>query len=618
MPWKEHILKTDVAAAGFKGIVFHELLFNGQRQILARYPNFDPSNPYGGGWAFVAGKMLPLYQDVPGDDKHTFHPEPQDIHRWAHPEEIEVFIFPRYNWWNNVVPIKSIDADSKTITLAGNVSYAIRPGDRYFFENALEELDAPGEWYLDRAGILYFWPPAPIDSKTVIAAPLVDSIIEADGVSKLTIKGLTLECAEDNGVVLKNCTDCIVAACTLRNIGTACTGKSSAINITGGDKCGAVGNDIHDVGSNAISIAGGVVQTLTPCGHYADNNYCHHFGQVYKQGVGVSLFGVGCRASHNLIHDGPRFGILFGGNKHLIEFNHVRHVDLETEDTGGLYCNGRDWLTSRGTVVRYNYIHDILGFGRRGGNGDFQSPYFSWGIYLDDDSAGLDLIGNIVARCVRGCVNLHNARDNLIENNVFVDAAEQQIQATGWDIKSHFWHDFSPTMALNWEKVKDQPAWKSLRGMDINPLKAPLPSGLIMEGNVCRKNIFYYHGKNSRLFSLVRVPLDHHTSDSNLVWHMDEPVLMQTAKLETWADWQHQGFDAHSEVADPLFVDAAHDDYHLKADSPATRLGFHPIPIDQIGPYRDPLRASWPIVEAEGAREKPPKIPPKAKVASKK
>jgi hypothetical protein len=40
------------------------------------------------------------------------------------------------------------------------------------------------------------------------------------------------------------------------------------------------------------------------------------------------------------------------------------------------------------------------------------------------------------------------------------------------------------------------------------------------------------------------------------------------------------------------------------------KLGFRPIPVERIGPYRDDLRASWPIVEAEGAREKPKSAAP--------
>ena len=77
------------------------------------------------------------------------------------PEEGEVFVFPRYNWWNNIIGIKGIDRDQRLITLGKDASYAIRPGDRYYVENLFEELDAPGEWYLDgREHALYFWPPS--------------------------------------------------------------------------------------------------------------------------------------------------------------------------------------------------------------------------------------------------------------------------------------------------------------------------------------------------------------------------------------------------------------------------------------------------------------------------
>ena len=52
-----------------------------------------------------------------------------------------------------------------------------------------------------------------------------------------------------------------------------------------------------------------------------------------------------------------------------------------------------------------------------------------------------------------------------------------------------------------------------------------------------------------------------------------------------------------------------HDDYRLRPGSPAFELGFQPIPVENIGPYRDELRATWPIVEAAGLREHPVRPP---------
>ena len=65
------------------------------------------------------------------------------------------------------------------------------------------------------------------------------------------------------------------------------------------------------------------------------------------------------------------------------------------------------------------------------------------------------------------------------------------------------------------------------------------------------------------------------------------------------------GADAHSVVADPLFVDPEHGDFTLQPESPALKLGFEPIPFREIGPYQDDARTNWPIREAEGVRENP-------------
>jgi hypothetical protein len=53
--------------------------------------------------------------------------------------------------------------------------------------------------------------------------------------------------------------------------------------------------------------------------------------------------------------------------------------------------------------------------------------------------------------------------------------------------------------------------------------------------------------------------------------------------------------DRDSVVADPLFVNPSEDDYRLRPESPAWALGFEPIPVERIGCFQDPLRASWPL-----------------------
>ena len=54
---------------------------------------------------------------------------------------------------------------------------------------------------------------------------------------------------------------------------------------------------------------------------------------------------------------------------------------------------------------------------------------------------------------------------------------------------------------------------------------------------------------------------------------------------------------ANAEYADgdPGFVDALNRDFRFQLDAPLfSQLGFRPIPMDEIGLYAHPLRASWP------------------------
>ena len=61
--------------------------------------------------------------------------------------------------FNQIVKLVRIDQAESTIVISGKeAAVEVCAGDRYFVENILEELDSPGEWYLDRAGRrLYLW-----------------------------------------------------------------------------------------------------------------------------------------------------------------------------------------------------------------------------------------------------------------------------------------------------------------------------------------------------------------------------------------------------------------------------------------------------------------------------
>ena len=598
------ILKADVNSPEFKDYHFRQLFFDGKRQHLARYPNFDPANPYAGGYAYVDGPMPKpgsMYHNDPDDSAVMFRYRKRDARAWAHPELGEVNLFPRYNWMNDIVPIASVDREARVIHLTRGVrtsgTPAIRPHDRYYVRNLLEELDSPGEWYLDKATrTLYFWPDKPIAEQSV-RVPVTDSLIKIDpGTSWITIQGFTLEGCDGTAIAVIDAKNCLVAGNTIHNTGGRL--GVAAIDIKGGRSCGVVGNDISNVCNIGISLDGGDMHNLTPGKHYAENNYLHHIGILNGHGHGIRMRGVGLRAAHNLIHDITRSGISGGGPDCIVEYNHIRHVNLQTEDTGGFY-NGGNWHI-RGHVIRYNFIHDTLGYGRRGYQ--WASPYFSWGIYLDDDKSFTHVYGNIIARTSSGACHIHGGRNNVIENNIFIENRGPQIQYTGHEPNA-------PVVAAHlkefaWNKKK--PAYTA-KYPDI--AKANSETVWHMADNKTVRNIIYYRNPDAKLYNVRHAEVDDfgkNEVDSNLIWHFGaSPKILLNGKFKRWEEWRNQGFDTNSSVADPMFVDPENDDYRLKPESPAFKLGFKPIPVEKIGPYKSDLRASWPIIEAEGVREHP-------------
>jgi hypothetical protein len=105
-----------------------------------------------------------------------------------------------------------------------------------------------------------------------------------------------------------------------------------------------------------------------------------------------------------------------------------------------------------------------------------------------------------------------------------------------------------------------------------------------MANNTFARNIVYY-----RTGTLIRVGGWHDKvlseCDGNLYWQVGAD-LAADPKLTpkgTLAQWQAAGYDKNSVVADPLFVDPAKDDYRLKPESPALKLGFKAIDVGKIG-----------------------------------
>ena len=176
-----------------------------------------------------------------------------------------------------------------------------------------------------------------------------------------------------------------------------------------------------------------------------------------------------------MIHDAPHTAILLSGNNHVIEGNDIHSVTLETGDVGAFYM-GRDW-TARGNLLRHNLIHNL-------GNDDTN------GIYLDDCASGTHVFGNILFRAARE-VHVGGGRDNLIENNIFIDprpaAVKFDARATGW--AKGMIEGPNPTLMDRLQAMPYQePPWSQYYPALVNILN---DDPALPKGNVVRRNVFY-------------------------------------------------------------------------------------------------------------------------------
>jgi len=512
-----------------------ELFFQDRPMTLARWPNEGFTHIVD----VVGGDPYDI-RGTWGDRIGKFTYEGDRPKRWLGEKDIWVHGYWFWDWSDQRHKVEAIDTERRIISVAPPYhGYGYRKGQWFYAFNILAELDSPGEWYLDReSGILYFWPPEPIEQGAAVVSVL-PTLVTMQDVSHVTIRGLTLEATRGTAVTIAGGAHNRIAGCTIRNL------AGYAVTISGGTENGVVGCDIYQTGNGGISLVGGDRKTLTPAKHYADNNHIHHYSRWNRMyHPAIALSGVGNRASHNLIHDAPHEGIGFWGNDHVIEFNEIHHVCTESNDAGAIYC-GRDW-TMRGTEVRYNFLHHITGFQDKG----------CVGVYLDDMLCGIKIYGNVFYRVTRAAF-IGGGRDNIVENNIFVDcepALHIDARALGWA------GDTVPTTMM--DNLRAMPYKNSLwrkrypRLVNILDEEPAAP-----KGNLVAHNIFW-GGKWD--------------------WIEDKARPLTT-------------FEANMIEQDPRFVDPARMNYRLRNDSPAYRQGFKRIPVEKIGLYQDELRASWPV-----------------------
>ena len=523
-----------------------ELFFGGRPMPLAQWPD-------AGSWTKIAGFPAGSGKNDDhggniGDLPGGFLFEGDRPRRWKDASDLWVHGYWAWDWANSYEKVAELDVERRLVrTEAPYGLYGFRKGQRFQFLNVLEELDHPGEWYLDRKALrLYFWPPSDPGHAEALLSLSTRPLVRFDGASNVVVRGLVLEATRGNGVEIQGGSDDLVERCRIRNVG------DWGVRVDGGFRHGVARCNITDTGDGGVSLTAGDRQRLEPAGHFVED--CHlqrqaRWSRCYAPAI--QLTGVGLRASHNEIHDHPHAGVLYWGNDHLIEFNDIHHIALETGDVGAIYT-GRDY-SFRGNRIRYNHIHETGGVGMG-----------SMGVYMDDCVSGTEVVGNVFHK-VHWAMFIGGGRDHVVENNLFVDC-DPAVRVDGRGLET------SPV----WRSMVDQTMRESLKAVPTDLYRTRYPEirtldahygppggpalsgeafrGIPPEGNVVRRNVCV--GK----------------------W------FEAGWKAENHPEWFR--LEDNFVTSDPKAVGGPETGFRIPRNSPAWKTGFRPIPFSEIGPRR--------------------------------
>ncbi len=392
-----------------------ELFFNGDRMTLARYPDgemmqLDAVNYVGDVWEFPEQNYYYSWNNRRNHDGGTYLVDRYTTARmqtWKSFENIWAYGYFYHDWADSSTPIKAFDLEQRSFFPKYVSRYGARKGGLFYFYNVLDELDTPGEWYLNReTGMLYFYPPADLNGARIEMTITERSIIDLRGANHITFDGLTVKGTRADAVYFE------ANDCTFRRMNVS--GVLGAGFIGEGYRNLVAECEISHTGKGGITLTGGDRNTLTPGCNRADNNHIHHIGEVFMVYCGgVQLNGCGNICSHNEIHDGPHTAVFYYGNDHIIEYNHIYDMVLHSSDAGAIY-SGQDWA-GQGCVIRYNVLYGIGG-----------TSFHPDGIYFDDMLSGQTAYGNLLIGVRKNGFLIGGGRDNHVYNNIVVNA--------GWGI----------------------------------------------------------------------------------------------------------------------------------------------------------------------------------------
>jgi len=603
-PFRDGILQTPVPS----GVVFDQLFVNGTRQVRARFPNFHAANPLRDGPGYL---QITDGTNQRPDKWVSYNPATFSPREWKNPTTGLVHGFQSHNWGNMQYRLAGVDRAQNRLLLgeggwqlqrSQGLGRAREAGSPIYVENILEELDAPGEWFLDAPSHTLYWLPP---SGAHAASARLEGVITKDlivvrgtaagPVRHLAFRGLTFtqtrltfmdhyepvsrgDWAIHRGgaIFLEGAEDVAVEDCDFDHVG------GNAVFLSAYNRRVAVrGCRFFHTGESAVAVVGSPAAVRNyqtwddqdllgkkwiadpaqidptpgprtpdyPADCVVENCTMSEIGDFGKQVAGVFIaMSHRITVRHCTISGTARAGICindgtWGG--HLIADCDIWDTIRETGEHGPFNSWGRDrmWLREGGlqkSLVLLDALDPTIIRHNRIANYRPSISAGNWTIDLDDGSSRYEISDNLN---LGSTLKLRDGFLRTVWNNIFVSAVP---------LGFHVWPAESGDRLFQ----------------NITIVAGARPGQLEAEATMIRpirmRDATWAAGL-----------------DRNLYWNANTRAFR--VEGDDWAAWRAKGFDRESVFADPEFVDPLSGNYHVRATSPALALGFKNFPMDGFG-----------------------------------
>ena len=556
---KSVILGDLVAELGYKSTDPRspELFVDGEIMTVARYPNEGEdylkvenvleAGPFMRNWnddMMEHQDWVPPENRVPTPFSFTNEKIRGRLEKWQTANQALMWGRWYWDWATQSVPLDHVEPAASAVYSAVPSAFSVKEGQPWYIYNLLEEIDAPGEYFLDRdTGYLYLYPKKDIKRTKEIVLTLSDeSIINIDGASYINFKDIDAGQSR-RGIYRVSNSDNI----HILNSDISYTAER-AIRFTNCTNSTVKNCYIHDV-DGAISFDNcGDMEKLIPGNCGIENSEMARFARLTGTNVRAADINGGCGnyIRNNEVHDHVHMGIGATGPYHEISFNDLHDLCKEADDTGVIYT-GRQLATTWGTVIKNNYIHDCESSANFvGGN---------VGIYLDDFMSGLIVTGNIIEGIHTGY--MFSGYNNEFTNNILINTEYQAVRTA----------------------------------FDANIWNNGMTSQLIPEFNASYRETDAWKKAFPALYALTEEQLLTDPVSKNSV--VANNYMWNCGPLNLTPNWKLEGTNIvennFSSSIDPGFVDAKNKDYNLKPDADIYKKipGFEEIPFSKIGRYSE-------------------------------